>query len=254
MAWGKVDDNFAFHPKVLQAGNEAIGLWTRAMSYSCQQLTDGFIPVEAVAALGADASVASRLVQSGLWDEAEGGWAFHQWSQYQPSGADVKARRDQISAKRSEAGKKGMSTRWDNKTDNKPIANEYQTYNPEPEPEPEPNTTSKEVVLTRDNPNEKLFDHFWEIWPKRVGKADARKAWAKALKKTDAQEIISAATVYAASPFRPEMQFIPMPATWLNGERWSDDAPTGSAQVTKAQRNLSTVAYFDEVDRLAVEA
>jgi hypothetical protein len=254
MAWGKVDDNFAFHPKVLQAGNEAIGLWTRAMSYSCQQLTDGFVPVEAVAALGSDASVAGRLVQAGLWDEAEGGWVFHQWNEYQPSGAEVKARRDQISAKRSEAGKKGMSTRWDNKTDNKPITNEYQTYNPEPEPEPEPNTTSKEVVLTRENQNNSSFEMFWSVWPKRVDKGGARRAWAKAVKKTDAERIIASAAEYAASPHRPEMQFVPMPSTWLNGERWLDDAPTAPAQVTKAQRNLSTVAHFEQLDRLAVEA
>lgn len=112
----------------------------------------------------------------------------------------------------------------------------------------------REVETIVQSESEILFDHFWEVWPKRVAKADARRAWLKAVKKTDPAEIISAASEYAASPFRPEMKFIPMPATWLNGERWLDDPPQPSLQVTKAQRNLSTVAYFEQVERLAVEA
>lgn len=119
-------------------------------------------------------------------------------------------------------------------------------------------TGNKEMevqVADATKPNsETMFEQFWAVWPKRVDKGGARRAWVKALKKADAETIIGAAAQYAASPFRPEMQFVPMPATWLNGERWLDDAPAAAQVVTKAQKNLSTVAYFEQVDRLAVEA
>lgn len=118
-------------------------------------------------------------------------------------------------------------------------------------------TGNKEVevqVADATQLNDSLFELFWEVWPKRVGKADARRAWAKAVKKADPESIVSAATAYAASPYKPELQFIPMPATWLNGERWLDDQPQPSQVVTKAQGNLATVAHFQELERLAVEA
>jgi hypothetical protein len=143
MTWGKVDDNLAFHPKVMVAGNEAMGLWVRSLSYCCQQLTDGFVSDAIVLALGG-AGVADVLVSAGLWHEVEGGFQFNDWSHYQPSGRDERERRTRISALRSEAGKKGMESRWDNKPNNKLITNgqqkAYQNDNPEPEPEPEEKT------------------------------------------------------------------------------------------------------------------
>lgn len=232
MAWGKIDDNFAFHPKVIEVGNDAIGLWTRALSYSCQQLTDGFIPHGIVTALGDSGDAADRLVQVGLWLDADGGYQFHQWNEYQPSAAEVRARRSEISAKRAQAGAKGMSSRWNNKPDNKPITNgitnALQTDNPEPVPEPVPDTTSKDVVLTRKKIDEGKFEQFWSVWPKRVGKGSARAAWVKAVKRVEPDVLIAAAKAYAEWSGLPEMQFIPMPATWLNGERWLDDLPVRS--------------------------
>lgn len=98
------------------------------------------------------------------------------------------------------------------------------------------------------------FESFWSIWPKRIAKADARRAWDKSIKKATPDIIIHAATQYANSPYKPERQFIPLPATWLNGERWADDLPQAPDVVTKAQKNLSTVDYFQAVEQLAVEA
>jgi hypothetical protein len=92
MTWFKVDDNLALHTKVLRAGNEAIGMWVRAGSWSAQQLTDGHIPREIVAILGGD-KVAARLVAVGLWHETEGGYDFHEWSERQPSRQKVERER-----------------------------------------------------------------------------------------------------------------------------------------------------------------
>lgn len=92
MPWFKVDDNLAFHHKVVAAGNPALGLWVRAGSLCAQQLTDGFVPDHMIPALGTIAQ-AKKLVQVGLWDRARGGYRFHGWDERQPSKASVEAER-----------------------------------------------------------------------------------------------------------------------------------------------------------------
>ncbi|HEU5475675.1 MAG TPA: hypothetical protein VFV67_33970 [Actinophytocola sp.] len=79
MPFFPVDDGFAFHRKAIKAGNAAIGLWTRAGSWSAQQLTDGYVPDDIAAVLGSPAQ-AKRLVTAGLWHAVEGGYRFHEWN------------------------------------------------------------------------------------------------------------------------------------------------------------------------------
>lgn len=94
MPWFKVDDALAMHMKAFAAGNKALGLWVRAGSWSMQQLSDGFIPVGVVPALGGDSKDAASLVGAGLWHEVEGGYQFHDWDEYQPTREQVEAERE----------------------------------------------------------------------------------------------------------------------------------------------------------------
>lgn len=64
------------------------------------------------------------------------------------------------------------------------------------------------------------FDEFWTAYPRKIAKKDARKAFAK-LKPKDIDKILAALDVQKKAWTDP--QFIPYPATWLNGERWDDD-------------------------------
>lgn len=83
------------------------------------------------------------------------------------------------------------------------------------------------------------FIKFWSVYPRRVGKGQAVKAWAKAAKKVDPDSIIAAAEEYARETAGKDAEFIAHPATWLNGERWADEKPQ--------QRRLeSVVEYRDE--------
>ncbi len=68
------------------------------------------------------------------------------------------------------------------------------------------------------------FEEFWNIYPstRKHGKGDARKAWARAVKKVSAYSLILAATEYAASPVG-RGQYAKGPAPWLNQECWDDD-------------------------------
>lgn len=69
------------------------------------------------------------------------------------------------------------------------------------------------------------FDVFWTIWPRKDAKKAAQAAWSKAIKRASAEQIIFAAANYAQSPHRPEKQYVPHAATWLNGDRWDDPLP-----------------------------
>lgn len=92
MVWFRVDDNLAFHQKVIAAGNAAIGLWSRAGSWSGQTLSDGFIPDDVAKQLGTK-SQADKLVEVGLWHRLPTGYAFHEWDERQPTKAHVEAER-----------------------------------------------------------------------------------------------------------------------------------------------------------------
>lgn len=125
MAWFKVDDQLAFHPKAATAGNAAMGLWVRAGSYASAHLTDGFI-ASAIALAMANECDADALVNVGLWDRVDGGYQFHGWDEWQPDAEEERKRREERSEKRRAAGRKGAEVRWGKKgakkSDSNPMA------------------------------------------------------------------------------------------------------------------------------------
>src|ERR1700722_4563451 len=84
MPWFRLDDSFHSHPKVIAAGNEAIGLYVRCGTYAAQHLTDGFVP-EQVALLYGSPELADKLVTAKLWRRARGGWRMPDYLDYNPS-------------------------------------------------------------------------------------------------------------------------------------------------------------------------
>jgi len=71
-----------------------------------------------------------------------------------------------------------------------------------------------------------LFPKFWKLYPNKKGKANAEKAWKK-LKVTPGlfSLIAESLTTHCLSAdwLKSDGQFIPHPATWLNGRRWEDE-------------------------------
>ena len=69
------------------------------------------------------------------------------------------------------------------------------------------------------------FDQFWALYPKKVAKADARKAWLQTKDiRPELTNLLSAITsaCKTESWMKSGGAFIPYPATWLRGERWDD--------------------------------
>jgi hypothetical protein len=66
------------------------------------------------------------------------------------------------------------------------------------------------------------FDEFWNVYPRKVSKRAALKAFESALARATHDEILAGAIRFANDPNLPPAEFIPYPTTWLNGDRWGD--------------------------------
>jgi hypothetical protein len=87
------------------------------------------------------------------------------------------------------------------------------------------------------------FVEFWSCYPRRSGKGHARAAWEKAIRKDSPKDIIAGAVRYRDDPNR-EKEYTAMPATWLNGERWSDEPLP--AKGNKATQKISDIQALIE--------
>jgi hypothetical protein len=67
------------------------------------------------------------------------------------------------------------------------------------------------------------FDEFWAVYPRRIGKAAARRKWDVAVRSTSPAVIIDGARAYAATRAGTDPQYIAHPTTWLNQGRWEDE-------------------------------
>jgi hypothetical protein len=93
------------------------------------------------------------------------------------------------------------------------------------------------TLLTKNRNESSLndeFEQFWNAYPRKVGKAAARKAFAKARVRNDAPtiaDLLSAVARYAATI--TDLKYCAHPTTWLTQERWHDDLGTvAAARVT----------------------
>jgi hypothetical protein len=102
--WFRIDDTFLFHPKAAGLSNDSLATWARAGDWCGWQLTDGVVPRELLTMLAGDAAdpawVAADLVRRNLWEGAPGGWLFHDWSDWNPTRAQVLARRAAVAERK----------------------------------------------------------------------------------------------------------------------------------------------------------
>ncbi|HKD28558.1 MAG TPA: DUF1376 domain-containing protein [Xanthobacteraceae bacterium] len=68
------------------------------------------------------------------------------------------------------------------------------------------------------------FEAFWKVYPKKVAKGQAMKAYAAAITKATPEQIKAGAEGYAAARVGEPDKYTKHPATWLNSECWADEA------------------------------
>lgn len=71
---------------------------------------------------------------------------------------------------------------------------------------------------------EMWFESFWEIYPKHQDKKKAKQKFLKLCKdEKKYQEIMQGLRNVLPVWAKKDTKYIPMPTTWLNGERWNDE-------------------------------
>ncbi len=147
MTWVRLDGGCPRHPKILAVGPLGAWLYIEALCYAGEAKTDGFIPQAILPQLllslascavvtgarargrlrqtvpGDQIDWPARLVAAGLWELVEGGYQIHNYLRRQPPAAYW----ENLTAVRSEAGKKGAAKRWqiDGNPDGKDMASSH---------------------------------------------------------------------------------------------------------------------------------
>lgn len=180
MAWVRLSDDFYDHPKFDKAGSLGIALFAAGLAWCNRNLTDGWIPrktalrlldfedvVDAVSNADRNAvtnvtdndaltpaiakNTVRKLVDAGLWSEADGGYWVHDYLEYQASKEQIEAGRESNAARQKawrerrkaerEAEKKGQSN-----ADRNGVTNA--SHNGAVTGAPNPNPKEEEVLRT----------------------------------------------------------------------------------------------------------
>lgn len=92
------------------------------------------------------------------------------------------------------------------------------------------------LFVSMPNSNETTFNQFWAVYPRRVNKKEARKAWDQLHPPPElVTEILAALAWQVRQPqwLKDDGAFIPHAATWLRAERWEDEPPISLRSAAK---------------------
>jgi hypothetical protein len=165
----------------------------------------------------------ARLANHRRWhEETESPEPGCEWCQKSDQTTDQNAdqTRDKSSDQSPDTERVGAAKRSDSKETESETESEEETKNGNPLGQQKP-AGRKIEPGSDDDPD---FCAFWDVYPRRVAKGQARKAWKTAIIKrgVDPKIIIVGAECYRDDPLRRSrsIEYTAHPGTWLNGERW----------------------------------
>jgi len=183
----------------------------------------------------------NALISCGwLEKNSTGEYRIHDWEEHQPYvlGAPM----------RSARAKHAARTRWDSKEDapSMPEVDSSNAPSPSPDPSPEPipktiicaSKDSKKPQTTEyDNRLLEAFQKFWEIYPRKINKKAAEKAWMalfRAAPKSTHADLMRGVALHIDA-YKLEIEeretderFIKHPATWLRAVDFSEPPVRGA--------------------------
>jgi hypothetical protein len=84
-------------------------------------------------------------------------------------------------------------------------------------------------------PESAWFQEFWVLFPRKVARKAAEKAWKKAATSEKVKDAIMAGLkaqlTEMMKTLRRDRGMVPHASTWLNGRRWEDEQPAGPARI-----------------------
>lgn len=264
--YARFDIGMDEHPKVMLLSDAAFRALIESTMYARRQLTDGYLD-ERIATRKWGADVAKELTSNSddrpSWIKVDGGYMIHDFAEHQVTSADIEAKRGAgragglAKAKQTASTSLAPASKVLKQNASKPLA----------KTETETETETLAVVTLSDaeapDPDEDFglieetwqpeptttypadFTAFWDVYPRRNGKGAAMSAFTKAKKRAPVTRIIDGAHRLAQDPNLPaDKSLIPMPATWLNQDRWEDDPLPARGEpdshLTSSERRMLT--------------
>lgn len=94
---------------------------------------------------------------------------------------------------------------------------------------------------------DEAFDIFWAAWPRRVARKDAFKAFVRAIRGgVSLDELLEGIDRYKAG--KPDWQDFAHAATWLNGERWTDEWEAAPRLSPRQQADIANTVKLHRDD------
>jgi len=248
---------------LLRAGEAAEVLFCRALAHCGNTETRGRVDKAVVPLLTPTkpAARAAALVREQLWLDEGDHYVIRSWGRLQDEhdAAAVKRAQDrdrQRAARQRKSGSGSDSARTetpasrdasrDGHADSRVTTGDNHALDVEVDREvpttqlphsAAPSATAPTLVKDDDS----AFDEWWKVYPRKVAKQDARKAYRAARKTASAERLLDGARRYRADTTRQD-QFTAYPASWLNAGRWDDEGPAGASQPNRdAQGRLCPV-------------
>lgn len=225
MAWVRIDDHIDEHPKIQAAGPLGLALFVSGLAYCNRNRTDGFIPASKAAVLlgpSGAGQVIAALVAAGLWRRVDGGFWVHDYLDYQLSREQIEKERSRT-AQRQAAFRLSHSNAHSNAVTNgvsNAQSNGLVTLAPIPK-----TSTSKDKDSCPAAPDG--FPDFYALYPRREKRRAAEKAW-RGMSAKDRAAAMEGLRRFVRDVWPgKDREFIPHPASWLNGRRWEDELAAG---------------------------
>ena len=97
------------------------------------------------------------------------------------------------------------------------------------------------VMVDEDDPQ---WQRFWDAYPLRVAKKEARKAWADLMPSVELVDRMVRTLAWQGPIWACQGYGMPYPASWLRAERWTDELPQTALVNEKTARTLTSGAAF----------
>jgi len=104
-------------------------------------------------------------------------------------------------------------------------------------PSPSPSLSPSKTYVQPKGGTTDGFDTFWERYPRKEGKGQARRAWSAAIKKADEAAIMAGLAANAR-----ERKYRKLPASWLNGECWNDETEGTEQNAVERKKRIHKAA------------
>ena len=115
-----------------------------------------------------------------------------------------------------------------------------------PDPDPKSNLSRKSRARVERFSHQ--FEVFWELYPRKKAKKAALKAWCDKQLDQVADAVIAGIELQRAEflvTMAEDPRKVPHPATWLNGERWKDEAdrmPVHRGRPARSEGNIEMLS------------